>query len=62
MFGQIELRWDRRFARSKPIGLGVSQMNENAPQRIRIPADDSRLRANWWAVHAFNRATSKEIN
>jgi hypothetical protein len=25
-----------------------------------IPADDSCPRANWWAVHAFNRATLKE--
>jgi trimeric autotransporter adhesin len=37
-------------------------MNENAPLRSRIPADDSRLRANWRAVHAFNRVTSNEIN
>ncbi len=37
-------------------------MNENAPLRSRIPADDSRLRASWRAVHAFNRATSNEIN
>ena len=33
-------------------------MNENALRRIRIPADDSRLCANWGAVHAFNRVTS----
>ncbi len=31
-------------------------MNENAPLGTGIPADDSRPRANWWAVHAFNRA------
>jgi hypothetical protein len=37
-------------------------MNENTPLRIRIPADDSRPRANWWAVHAFNRANSNQIN
>lgn len=30
-----------------PDGLGVSQMNENALLRSRIPADDSHLRANW---------------
>ncbi len=45
-----------------PNGLGVSRMNENAPLGSRIPADDSRLRANWWAVHAFNRAISNERN
>jgi hypothetical protein len=44
-----------------PTGLGVSQMNENAPLRIRISAD-SRPRANWWAVHAFNRANSNQLN
>src|SRR5262245_39256555 len=37
-------------------------MNENASLRIDIPADDFRLRANWRAVHAFNRATFNEIN
>jgi hypothetical protein len=45
-----------------PNGLGVSQMNENAPLWSRIPADDPYPRANWWAVHAFDRATSNEIN
>src|SRR6266403_383344 len=43
-------------------GPGFSQMNENALGRISIPADDSRLRANWRAVHAFNRANSNQIN
>ena len=37
-------------------------MNENAPLRIAFASDDSRLRANWRAVHAFNRVTSNEIN
>ena len=37
-------------------------MNENAPLRIAFLSDDSRLRANWRAVHAFNRVTSNEIN
>src|SRR6266496_1453896 len=27
---------------------------------MRFPSDDSRLRANWGAVHVFNRATSKQ--
>jgi len=54
---------DRRLsAIVNPTGPGFSQINENAIQRIGIPADDSQLRANWWAVHAFNRATSNEIN
>src|SRR6266550_6506031 len=43
-------------------GPGFSQMNENALGRISIPADDCRLRANWRAVHAFNRANSNQIN
>src|SRR5215475_11751497 len=37
-------------------------MNEDAALRIRIHADDFRLRANWRAVHAFNRANSNQIN
>ena len=37
-------------------------MNENPPRWMCIPPDDSCLRANWWAVRAFNRATLKEIN
>src|SRR5215510_6030955 len=37
-------------------------MNENGPFRSVIPAGDIRLRANWRAVHAFNRATFNEIN
>jgi trimeric autotransporter adhesin len=36
-------------------------MNENALRRIGIPADDSRLRANWWAVHAFNGVNSNQM-
>jgi len=57
------LTLDRRLsAIVNQIGPGFSQINENAIQWIGIPADDSRLRANWWAVHAFNRATSNEIN
>ena len=34
----------------------------NALSADRISSDDSRLRANWRAVHAFNRVTSNEIN
>jgi hypothetical protein len=37
-------------------------MNENALLRIGISADGSRFPANWRAVHAFNGATSNEIN
>src|SRR6266550_7384710 len=60
---RIELRWDRRFARFlNPTEPGFSHMNENALRRIGIPADDSRLPANWRAVHAFNRVTSNQIN
>ena len=43
-------------------GPGLSQMNENAPLGSRIPADDSRLRASWRAVHAFNRVNSNQMN
>jgi uncharacterized coiled-coil protein SlyX len=45
-----------------PTGPGFSQMNENASLRMRIPADDSRLRANWRAVHAFNKVKPNESN
>ena len=37
-------------------------MNENVPLRIGIPADDSQLRVNWWAIRVFNRANSNEKN
>ncbi len=37
-------------------------MNENAPPRSRIPANNSRFLVNWWAVHTFNGAKFNETN
>jgi hypothetical protein len=45
-----------------PTGLGFSQMNENALRRIAFLWMIPQFRANWGAVHAFNRANSKQMN
>jgi hypothetical protein len=45
-------RWKRRFARSKQLESGLSQMNRERFCAGRILSADYRLRASWRAVRA----------
>jgi hypothetical protein len=52
--------WTGASRDRKQLEPGLSQMNEKPILGHRIFSDDFWLRANWRAVHAFNRATSNQ--